>query len=290
MPFGKSAKPVAPKTATTGESRDIFFDTKQGQREFRIVPGADEVRMRSLFFAHEPDGTWVPTFNYDPKDRRAKKPIVVAVYNADSESWEYGGEWGNNPIDLYIESLDLSDEEKKKMYAKEKFILCVLDRTKVKTLADGTLCYPDTRGKFVAGTESIVAQRINKIKILQGSSGTPKDEDGNFKGKHLYRALLETVDGQLDEEGNPRDPTTYDLRLLTSGKDLDTQRTFSVVPGVPEDIDWSEYKLLDLQSWCRPWDFEAIQQFMDGGDYAELMRAQGITMYPNEIDIVEDAF
>lgn len=285
MAFGSSAKPVAPKDTTSGDSKDIFFDTKVGQRSLRLLPG-DEIRLRSLFFAREPDGTWVPTFGYDQNDRRAKKPITIAVYDAANESWVYGGEWGSNPVDLYVASLDVSEETRKTMYAKEKFYIAVLDRTRVKVLPDGSVCMPDTRGQFPKGTESIVAQRVNKVKILQGSSGTPLDKDGNWQGKHLYRELLETVDGQLDEMGSPRNPTTYDLRLLTSGKGIDTKRQFSVEPGTPEDIDWAEYKTFDLRSWVKPWSFTMIDRFMNGKiEYNDAMKDQGIDIYPREIDI-----
>ena len=291
MPFGSSAKKVAPKTNSDNkvEAKDIFFNTKLGQRIFRIVPG-DEIRLRSLFFAKNSDGSWEPTFGYNDKDVRERKPVTIAVFDAENESWVYNGEWGDNPIDHYVESLDISDDDKSKMYAKETFRICVLDRTKVKTLSDGTIVYPDVRGNYPTGTEDIVAQRVNTVKILQGSSGTPKDENGDWKGKHLYRELLETVDVQLDEEGSPRDPTTYDLRLTTSGKGIDTKRSFSVVPGKSEIIDWSEYKTFDLKSWIIPWTFDHIRRLMAGGDYYKLLEEQKITMYPAEIEIEENFF
>lgn len=286
MAFGSSANQAKPKDATAkGESKDIFFDTKVGQRFFRIVPGCDEVRMRALFFAKEADGTWVPTFGYNESDRRTKKPVAIAVYNAETESWVYGGEWGKNPVDLYVASLDIPEDERNKLYAPEEFRITVLDRTPVKTMPDGTILYPDTRGKYPVGSENIVAQRINKIKILKGSSGIPKDKDGDWKGKHLYRKLLEMMDGQLDEIGTPISPTEYDICLLTSGKGKDTSRTPSRVHGTQEVIDWSQYKAFDLKSWIKPWSFEAISQFMAGGDYDELLKLQNISMYPEEIDI-----
>jgi hypothetical protein len=284
MAFGVAAKTPQKKETTNEAKSDIFFDTKIGIRDFRVIPG-DELRVREIFFAKEADGSWVPTFGYDPNDRRTKKPVTIATFNAVSETWEYGGAWGTSPVDEYVASLDVSEEDRKKMYAKEKFLLVVLNRTKIKTLPDGSILYPDSKMKYPVGSESIVAQRMNKVQILQGSSGNPRDEDGNFKGKHLYRDLLETAENQLDVEGNPRNIIDYDMRLNTSGKGIDTKRSFSVIPGADEVIDWSTYKTFDIASWKRPWDFGAIRTLMAGGDYNELLKMQNLTMYPLEVDI-----
>lgn len=302
MGFGSSAKKnVSQKINPSGEKKpNIFLDTKSGIREFRIVPPGDEVRFKVLFFARESDGAWVPTFTYVKNDPREKKPVVTALFDpfdGDEDEhgsprgkWEYGGEYADDPIRAYVDSLDISDKEKQGMYAREKFQIVVLDRTRVKIDNNGNVHYPDSKNKYLAGLESIIPVRLNQIKILQGSSGKVRDENDEIVGKHMYAGLLRCTEGQLDVEGRPRRPSDYDLRLLITGKENETVYTFSAT-GNDDVIDWSIYKTFDLRNWQRLWPHEAVRRLMDdGAEYNEVMQEYGLKLYPDAIDIEEDPF
>lgn len=288
MAFGSQAtKPAVKSTTSTKTNLDIFFNLKAGSREFRIIPGVDEVRFRRLFFAKTETG-WEPTFGYNPNDKRVKKPVTIARFDAglgEDGQWEYGGEWGKNPVDAYVASLDITEEERKKLYAKETFVLCVYDRTFVKISADGTIMYPDARNKYPAGTDDVKRVRLNKVRILQGSSGKPRDEDGNITGKHMYARLLRAASDQLDHSGEPLQPFQFDIRVTTAGEGIDTDRSF-VSTGNTDEINWSGVEVYDLRPWLQPWSFDAISALMRGENtWEELMESQGIPLYPSVVPL-----
>lgn len=282
MAFGSQATKPAVKTFADTKTLDIFFNLKAGSREFRIIPGVDEVRFRRIFFA-KTDSGWEPTFGFNPNDKRIKKPVTIARFDAalgEDGQWEYGGDWGKNPVDAYVASLDVSEDERKKLYAKEYFVLCVYDRTFVKIDSEGTIMYPDARNKYPAGSDDVKRQRLHQVRILQGSSGKPRDEDGNIVGKHMYARLLRAASDELDHSGEPLQPFQFDIRVTTAGEGIDTDRSF-VSTGNTDDINWSDVQVYDLRPWLRPWSFDAIAALMRGeATWDELMESQGIPLFP----------
>jgi len=289
MGFGASAKRT-PVKSTDFSSNKMFFDTKRGIRVFRILPNTEEIRIKQHWVALNTDGTHEPVFGYSDTDKRVRRPVCVAVF--DPSEGEYGtwngasDNWYNNPINQWVEGADLEHEELKKMYAKEIFYLNVLNRTMCKVVGDVTH-FPDTKNKFPQGTESIVAKMLNQVQILQGSSGKVRDENGDITGKHLYARLMSTIEGdEIDPAtGNQLSPDAYDIRLLTSGTGIDTERGFSITAN-RDAIDWSAHKAFDLKSWLKPWPDEALDDLLMGrGTYAEIVKTYGIVQYPEQVPI-----
>ncbi len=291
MAFGSSAKTPAKTQQSTQPKQNvnIFMDTKRGLREFRLM--GNEVRVKQHWLAKEMiDGKacWVPSY-YVPNDKRERKPINVAIFDPELGDGTWIGSndrWYDNPIADYVNAID-DEDTKKKLFAKEVFYINVLHRTHVKTLEDGTLVYPDPKGKFPAGTEQLVAKPHNEVLLLQGSSGKVHDEHGDITADHMYAKLLRCLEsGEIDpDSGNQIAPHLFDIRLVTTGAGIDTKRDFTITPN-RDVIDWSNYEMFDLTTWPSIWPNEAIQALMDGDiDYAQAVKEFGIKQFPDRVPV-----
>jgi hypothetical protein len=280
MGFGKAAKQNKP-TGSNVDTAQLFMNIKTGTRIFRLV--GDEVRVRKFWLAKDTDG-WRPRFGFNPNDKRPAIPVIIGVF--DPSVGEYG-EWSKgtweNPITDFLDGLGLEEEERKGMYAKESFYVNVLDRTMIKVDGD-TIVYPDTKNQFPANLKSIVAKPANAIRILEGSSGKCRDDDGEIVGKSMYSNLLRVVEGgEVDPDtGNILTPDQYDIRMVVSGKGIDTNRALSITAN-RDVIDFSQYQVYDLESWLRPLPFEAQDALLNGAEWKDVIEEYNVTMYPSLI-------
>ena len=290
MGFGSSAKKPKTQGQSTNTSTTHFMNIKRGIRTFRILPNTDEIRIKQHWLALEGSGQWVPSFGYNRADKRDKRPITVAVFDPfDGEYGTWNGDsdnWYNNPINKWVDDADVDDETREKMYAKELFYLNVLNRTLVKTDGD-VIHYPDPSNKYPSGTDSIVPKSLNRVEVMQGSSGKVRDpKTGDLVGKHLYAGLVGTIEGdEIDPVSGQRlTPDMYDIRLKTTGIDKETERNFSITAN-RDVINWNTYKAYDLKSWVKPWPDAAIQDLLDGAKYLEVVKTYNIMLFPEQVPI-----
>lgn len=276
--FGRSANTKKnTDSADKNTAGNIFLNTKNGIRVFRVPHGQEEIRVKRHWLALNDDGSYEPKFGYSEGDKRRAVPVIVAVWNPDEDRWVGDSKnWRNNPIDRWVAGLDEADREKK--YAQDVFFLNVLDLTKIIVGEDGTECYPDENMKYAAkGTPKV----NGVIKILTGSSGEPD-------GKSLYAHLLRTAKSALDDDGEVISIYGYELRLVTSGKGKDTNRGFNMGAVRPMPKEYENLPVYDLAAMCKPWPNDAIQALMDGADYNEVVKQYGIVLYPPLITVEKE--
>lgn len=278
MAFGDSAKKNASAKKEFKPTENVFLDIKRGTRIFRVL--GDELRYKVIWVAKESDGTWIPKFGYNPSDRREARPITVSVYNHSTDEWD--GDAYNNPLMQWVnDNFDEDAQKDGKMYPKEQFYVNVMDRTPVKIDAE-TVYYPDPKNQFPENLKGIPAKVLNAIKILQGSSGKVRDEDGDVVGKHLYADLLRVVEGGEvnPDTGNLLMPHEYDIRLVTTGTGKETERKFSITAN-REVLDLSEVKIYDLRGWLKPYPTEFMREILLGADFNESLKNYKIKLYPD---------
>lgn len=280
MAFGSAAKKSNPAKKDFKPTENIFLDTKRGTRLFRVF--GDEIRYKVIWVAKEPDGTWIPKFGYNPSDRREARPITVSVFNPISDEWD--GNAYDNPLMQWVNDNFSEDErDEMKAYPKEQFYVNVMDRTPVKLDGD-VVYYPDPKNQFPENLKGIPAKVLNTIKILQGSSGKVRDENGDIVGKHLYANLLRAVEsGEVNPDtGNLLMPHEYDLRLVTTGQKTETERKITVTAN-REILDLSQAKVYDLYSWMKPYPTEFMREILLGADFNECLKNYKIKLYPDLI-------
>lgn len=276
MAFGSAAKKSVSAKKDFKPTDNIFMDIKRGTRLFRVL--GDEIRYKVIWVAKESDGTWVPKFGYNPADRREARPIVVSVFNPATDEWV--GNAYDNPLMQWIED-NFSEDEQEGMYAKEQFYVNVLDRTPAKLDGD-VIYYPDPKNQFPENLKGIPAKVLNTVKILQGSSGKVRDENGDIVGKHLYANLLRAVEsGEVNPDtGNLLMPHEYDLRLVTTGQKTETERKITITAN-REVLDLSQVKVYDLYSWLKPYPVEFMEEVLSGADWNETVKRYNIKLYPD---------
>jgi hypothetical protein len=279
--FGQAAKAQKPTNASNSKSgKEMFLDTKRGIRIFRIV--GPEVRVKQFWLARNPDNCWVPKFGFNPNDKRIAIPVTISVF--DPSKGEDGAWMGNawdNPITNYLDTLELDEEERKKLYAKESVFIPVLDRTPVKT--DGeTIAYPDPQMKYPDALKHIVAKVSNAPKVLQLSSGKVRDENGDVIGKHGYASLLRVVEGgEVDPvTGDLLSPYAYDIRVKTTGTGMETERAFSATAN-RDVLTVTHY--YDVCNWARPLAEEALEDLINGAEWKDVVERYNVKMYPDLI-------
>jgi hypothetical protein len=281
--FGQAAKAQKPTNKSDNvNAKTMFMDTKRGIRIFRIV-GA-EVRVKQFWLARNPDNNWVPKFGYSASDKRIAIPVTISVFDpsrGEDGSW-VGNAW-DNPITRYLDTLELDEEERKKLYAKESVFIPVLDRTPVKTDGD-VVAYPDPQMKYPEAMKAIVAKVSNAPKVLQLSSGKVRDENGDIVGKHGYANLLRVVEsGEVDPvTGDLLSPYLYDIRVKTTGTGMETERAFSATAN-RDVLNVSHY--YDVCNWQRPLQEEALDNLLNGAEWKDVVERYNVKMYPDLVAV-----
>lgn len=275
MAFGRS-KTVKKETFEQNSKYPVFLDVKVGVRIVRAYEtGSEEVRVKRHWLAKNDDGTWSPKFGYNPYDKRPSIPVIVAVYDPETEKWiGDNAQWRNNPVDSIVASL--SQEERKGKYAQEVVFLNILDRTPVKYNVEGMPLYPDDKGNYPDECKDQVAKPHNKIQILTGSSGDAGTDT-------LYGNLLNLAETTLDEDGDLLPFHAYDIKVDTRKDPKSGKISRNVTPtfnrkALPESL--ANFPTYDLKSWLKPWPNDAIQILLDGADYKETIENYGLQAYP----------
>lgn len=288
MAFGSSANTNSgSQTFDKTDVSEVFLNTKEGIRVFRIMPGADEVKIKRQWLALNTDGTWEPFWKFNPADKRRKTTVIVAYWDTDLNKW-VGDEsyWRNNPIDQFVASLDEEDREGK--FAQERFYLNILDITPVKQGKDG-IVYPDTSFQYPGVSADVAKSPVGKVRILEGSSGELERENkktGKIEaGKSMYAILMRATRGVLNQDGDPVTPYEYDMRLTTTGSGIGTVYEFRP-SGDPKPLapEYAALPIYDLKSWLKPYPNAAIDDLMSGRDYNEVIKEYSIQLFPKLIE------
>ena len=298
--FGASAKKTRPAgsdgAASTTRRADVFLPKKRGSYLFRLAP-VPEYRVKQFWLAKEPKGNWVPKFGYDPADKRPAIPVTVAVFDPSAGeygSWTENGNPWDNAVTRYLDTLDLSEDDRKKMYAKEVFYASILDFSQTKEV-DGKLIYPDPRMQFDNALKNIPTVVQNTPRVLERSAGKVLDNNGDVVGKHMYAKLYGATTGEWNVEEDRRMlPHEYTLRLIVSGTGIDTEYKFTSTAD-RKPIDWEQTQVYDLASWVRTTPDEVIEALFEGADWNELIKQHDIQLYPSlkvigqdDLEITED--
>ena len=270
MAFGqsKTQKPVFEK------SESAFLDLKEGDRFIRVPQMSTEIRVKRFWIAKNSDNTWELKFGFTKGDSRPTLPVNVQRYDAVNEEWD--GNW-SNPFSDWIKE-NYSEDEQKGKYAREEFLLNVIDLTPVRFDGDGKVYYTTPNGwpKEVANA---VNTPHNRMRILQASSG-------NIGGKHFYNKLLSVAEGTTDEEGNPIPLHTYNVKISTTGTGLDTVRdcqpTFNRKPLTDELLALPMY---DVWEFTRLWPNDALIEVLNVGNAEQIQKDLGIPRFPKLVEV-----
>lgn len=126
------------------------------------------------------------------------------------------------------------------------------------------------------------AEPLNKVRILEGSYGKPG-------GKHLFSQFEQLANTVEDGDGITRRLGEFNLRLLTTGKDMETVRTIRNLNNfllLPHEANFSAR--YDLDTWTKPWNDEAVERLIDGEDYNEIVAEYKFAQFPELFDLTED--
>lgn len=214
-----------------------------------------------------------------------------------------------NPLWKFIQD-NYAKGSRERNAIKLAFALNVWDMTPVMRNAEGILFYPaeddqwrlqaygnngkliDPKDKFVKlpehykmdmeeAIEQGFAEPLRKIRILEGSYGKPAAQGG----KHLFAQFEQIAKTFEDHTGMIRNLGEFDLRLTTTGVEIDTIRAirpvnrFAELP--PEANFGARY---DLETWTRPWPDEVIERLIEGDDYNDLVEEYQLAQFPALFD------
>lgn len=272
MSFGRSA---LTKSASTSEERreNVILELKRGIRVLRLPAGSEEVKIKRHWMSQNDDGTWEPRFGYNPADKRRSVPVTVARWNPDTGRWEGdNSNWRNNPIDRWISTL--SEEDRRTKYAAEFFYLNVIDLTPVRVDTDGEIHYPDETMKYPTAPATAKKSVVGKMRILSGSSGDPA-------GKSMYANLTRLAKGALNDEGEVVSIYDYDIRLMMTGQGRDSVKSFNMGAIRPLAEEYASLPKFDFSTWPPIWPNAAIEELMNGAEYADIISKYNIKIYPD---------
>lgn len=118
------------------------------------------------------------------------------------------------------------------------------------------------------------AEPLNQVRILEGSYGKPG-------GKHLFAQFEQLVNTVEDGNGLVRRLGEFDLRLFTSGKDMDTVRAIRNLNNftvLTDDVVLAPR--YDLETWTLPWSDEIVERLLDGEDFNDLVEEYKLAQFP----------
>lgn len=261
MAFGSIPNNKKESTDETRTFEPVFFDHKQGMRIFRIRGDAVQVKRH-----------W---FEVNVNGKRSGRPFIVAVFK--------DGEWqGWNGINPYINPINayaqtLSEEAQKKLWMATRFYINVLDRTPV-IIQDGVVHYPDKAEKYdVRGNP----EPHNKVLVMEGS-------DGKDDGKHLRQGIEDALVGARNYKTGERIESLNDtdLRMMIIGSGTDTKRPVSLgfdQEPLPEEL--MNIPLWDIQSWAVPWNYDALEELVNGADYNDVVKRYNVQLFPKRVEL-----
>lgn len=287
MPFGVY-KSTRREVSSQSQPKDSIFLNMRDEGNRLVRPFSEEQCYTEYWVAREPSGEnagrWVPTFGYDPTDRRERRPIIMSVMRVDSEGNRTWEGTRDNPIERYwdalVDSGDLTIEERRKIYAKQHMQINVMDLTQVKIDGDGNIVYPDIRNRYPDSLKEIPAAPRRKICIMRGTSGKLLDDDDQLTGNHFHANLAKAVIGITNQEGDPESPLLFTLRINIAGRGKDVRRTVSPTADY-SPMDYENIQIYDLEGWLKPYPNAFIQDLLDGSDYNEAIKRHGIKLYPD---------
>lgn len=275
MSFGRSA--ITKSASLPEEKREnVIMELKRGIRVFRLPRGSEEVKIKRHWLSQAEDGKWEPRFGYNPLDKRRSVPITVARWSPASNRWEGdNANWRHNPIDRWIQTL--SEAERQGKYPQEMFYLNVIDLTPVRIDDSGDFHYPDDAMKYPTAPATAKKGVVGKMRILPGSSGDPN-------GKSLYANLIRLAKGALNDDGEPLDIYDYEIRLVQTGQGKDTNRGFNMGAVRPIAAEYAGLPLFNFETWPTVWPNAAIEELMEGAEYADIISKYNLKVYPDVVD------
>ena len=277
MPFGASAKTKKPKSATSNtesaKSKTQWFNLQPGIRVFRLPEGSQEVKIKRYWLAQDADTKrWIPSFGYNPADKRLRRPVTVARHDPIEDAWIGDhANWYDNPVNAWIDSLP--EDERKGMFPQERFYLNVIDLTNVKIAPDGKVYYPNARYEYPDAPKDSTRRKHGIMTIFDGTSGDSGSD--TLYGK-LHRAIVHAV----NEDMEPLQPHEFELRAIIT---QEQKRLYDISIGAISDLD-PEYAALDmyeLESWTKPWPNDALYDLLEyGKEYMDVVQEYDISLYP----------
>ncbi len=126
------------------------------------------------------------------------------------------------------------------------------------------------------------AEPLNKIRIFEGSYGKPG-------GRHLFAQFDTLVNTVEDGNGLLRNLGEFNLRLFTTGSDMNTSRSIRNLNNyslLPTEANFGNR--YDLETWTKPWPDDAVQRIIDGEDYVEIIAEYNLAQFPQLFDHTDD--
>lgn len=262
----------------------------ESQCTFRIV--GDPIVMVRRWIAQDPETKrWVPSWGYNPNDKRVRRPVTLAVKRGN----KWVGEHRNDPISRVIAQMHLPDDVKEQALRPDFLTLFpVFDVSRVvrQVAEDGTvsLVYPSVNGSF---SQAIArhAELRNEPAVLE-FRGVPRVRDGVAIGKaaidtlyQLFLSLIET------------DPATGSAQDLDITNYLITMKRVRGEGGKPlthflaqRPQTLSEVTAYyDLAKWPTPVNHDALQQLLDGAmSYSDMLTASNVELLPRLVTVGQD--
>lgn len=324
MAFGAKAKEMDQKKARSADSGDgeqKVFDsqwmpTGSGTRLFYVLPslGADgkvELTERkspngkpvkrngAVLYGLEPAEETVFAFAWWPVMVNGEQKNRRLMFNPDKRYdnplWEF--------IDKKFPKAAGKDakQPRERSAIKLAFAMNVLDTTPVMRNAKGQVFYPAesgdytllafmNNGKVITDKEQLPdgyddeenGQPLNAIRILEGSYG-------KSGGKHLFQDLADMVGTIENTDGILLRLPEVQLRMRTTGKELDTKRTIRATANFKlPDESYFYLPRYNLAAWTAPWPDEAIERLIAGDEYSEIVEEYELVTFPALDGVAEE--
>jgi hypothetical protein len=258
MAFGDNARKAKEasgiRNGASTTSTPTYFPFDIGNNLFRLFPNEDVIMYREFWMT-------VPVLmtdsqqkqRYEQKERRA----ILSVFDPNDMGYRTAEGKKQDPVTEWFYSL--SEEERKAADKKirTRFAVNVLNRNLFLKLEDGTLARHDE------------GEPLDIVQVLSHSAG----KEG---GTHTYQELIDCTKNIRNIKGKKIEPHESDINIRRTGEGKFSTR-YSVSIGFnQEEVDFSQFQKYDLESFYKPFPFEALTAMQQGrtglGYYSENIR------------------
>lgn len=270
MAFGDSARKAKEvsdnrTSAVNTGVEPIYFPIVDGSNFFRLFPNDDVVMFREWWFdiavfTKDKDGNE----KYEVKSR----PAILSVFNPETGYYD-AAESGQDPLSEWYYAKTEDERKALKKFIRTRFAVNIVNRNLVKKNEDGT---------FIPHQDG---EPLNSVQILTHSGG----KEG---GKHVLQSIMDCVGDMRNARGKQIAAHMSDLLIRRAGSGFDTRYAISVGYN-QEEIDFDSFTKYDLESFYKPFPFDALRDMMEGEkDWNTIKEEYNIPQWPQKYNTIRN--
>lgn len=264
MAFGDSARKAKEvsenRNAVNMSTEPIYFPIVDGSNFFRLFPGDDVILFREWWFD-------VPVLVKDKEGNERfeikSRPAILSVFNSSTGYYDSAEQNQQDPLSEWFYAKTEDERKALKKFIRTRFAVNVINRNLVTRNEDGTFI-PDSDG-----------EPLNSVQILTHSGG----KEG---GKHVLQSIMDCVGDMRNAKGKKIESHMADLLIRKAGSGYDTRYAVSVGYN-QEEIDFDSFVKYDIESFYKPFPFDAIRDMMSAEkDWNAIRDEYNIPQWPKK--------